>query len=141
MVVLDREACLRRLGEHGVGRVAVTVGALPAIFPVNYVVADGDIVFRTTAGTKLAAATRNSVVAFEVDGFDGFSHTGWSVMIVGPSREVTDPDELARAEHLPLKRWARGGGPESMVRLQGRLISGRELTQVAPEPEDGSGGD
>src|SRR5690348_7800071 len=94
--ILSTAECLRRLGRGGVGRVAVTVKALPAIFPVNYAALDGDIVFRSASGSKLDAATDHTVVAFEVDQNDRMSHTGWSVLVVGCAHVVTDPDELAQ---------------------------------------------
>lgn len=127
MATLSREACLGHLGRTGVGRVAVSVGALPAIFPVNYAMRGEDVVFRTTPGTKLAAAVRNTVIAFEVDDADRMSHTGWSVLVVGPSREITDPNELAETNRLPLRRWARTGGPESTVCIRADVVTGREL--------------
>jgi uncharacterized protein len=130
MMILSREACLRHLGRTGVGRVAVTVGALPAIFPINYAMRGEEVVFRTAPGSKLAAAVRDAVVAFEVDYSDRMSHTGWSVMVVGPSREVTDPTELAGTDTLPLMRWARAGGPEFTVCIRGDLMSGRELVNA-----------
>jgi uncharacterized protein len=133
MVVLDRADCLRRLGDSGVGRVAVTVAALPAIFPINYAVLNGDIMFRTSPGTKLAAAMHNSVVAFEVDDLDRHSRGGWSVVVVGRSREVTDPADIAAAKRLPLTRWGRLGGAESVVRLRADLVSGRELAGNAED--------
>lgn len=130
MRVIRREECLRRLGHGGVGRIAVTVGALPAIFPVNYALMDDDVVFRTTPGTKLSLASRSAVVAFEVDEVDPVYHEGWSVMVVGRTEEITEPADLVRAERLPLARWARTGGPESFVRIRSELITGRELVQV-----------
>ena len=127
---MRREDCLRRLSRGGVGRVAVTIGALPAIFPINYALLDDDVVFRTTPGTKLSSASRHAVVAFEVDEVDQLYHEGWSVMVVGRSEEITDPEDLARAGRLPLARWARTGGPESFVRIRSELISGRQLIQI-----------
>jgi len=98
--------------------VAVSVGALPAIFPVNYATLDGDVVFRSGPGTKLTAAARGSVVAFEVDEADRFAHTGWSVMVVGPAHQLTDPHDRAVACRLPLASWepaweARSSNPWS----------------------------
>jgi nitroimidazol reductase NimA-like FMN-containing flavoprotein (pyridoxamine 5'-phosphate oxidase superfamily) len=127
LVALDELECRRRLAKGGLGRTGVCVGALPAIFPVNYAVLDGDIVFRTGPGTKLDAAVAGVVVAFEVDHFDPLSHTGWSVMVVGVARRITDPDERARAEHLPLASWAEGAR-DAFVRLESSRVTGRELT-------------
>ena len=127
LVELNRDDCLRRLGRAGVGRVAVSVGALPAIFPVNYAMLDSDIVFRTGPGTKLDAALVGSVVAFEIDHSDAMSHTGWSVLVVGKARPITDPVTLARAASLPLTPWA-DGQRDTFVRIETAVISGRQLT-------------
>lgn len=139
MRVLSRAECLAHLGCHGLGRLAVTVGALPAIFPINYAVADGNLYFRTAPGTKLSVASRNSIVAFEVDGVDRFEHAGWSVLAVGPASEVTHPAELDELATLPLRRWI-AGGPETLVRIHLELVSGRAITHLAvagPPHDDG----
>jgi nitroimidazol reductase NimA-like FMN-containing flavoprotein (pyridoxamine 5'-phosphate oxidase superfamily) len=131
MTDLDQEQCRRRLAGGGIGRAGVTVGALPAIFPINYVMLDGDIVFRTGPGTKLEAAVRGSVIAFEIDHIDPFCHTGWSVLVVGTARPITDPEEQARAEHLPLTPWA-DGHRDTFVRLEPTRVTGRLLTTESP---------
>jgi nitroimidazol reductase NimA-like FMN-containing flavoprotein (pyridoxamine 5'-phosphate oxidase superfamily) len=125
--VLSTTECFLRLGRGGIGRVAVTMKALPAIFPVNYAVLDGDIVFRSSSGSKLNAATNCAVVAFEVDHNDRMSHTGWSVLVVGRAHIVTDPDEHTLMIGLSLTPWAEGPDDE-YVRIVTSVISGRELT-------------
>lgn len=60
------------LREAVVGRLAVLLDAQPDIFPINYLVDHGSIVFRTAEGTKLLAAV-NRKVAFEVDSYDQVS--------------------------------------------------------------------
>ena len=86
----DEARELLRIGE--VGRVGVTIGALPAIFPVNYRVIDGAIVFRTSPGSKMSAAAVGAVVAFEVDDYQLADRSGWSVLAVGTAEVVHDPD-------------------------------------------------
>jgi uncharacterized protein len=107
--VLSRDECLRLLGTAGLGRVAVTTAALPTILPVNFRFDGRQILIRTGRGTKLDAATRNAVVAFEVDEVEPATREGWSVVVTGVARELTDPDggEPPRGGHLD-----RGGlGP------------------------------
>lgn len=128
---LDAEECRRRLGDRGVGRVAVSMGALPAILPVNYAVMDGDVVFRTGPGSKLDAAVSGAVVAFEVDRIEIVPHGGWSVLVVGVARPISDPDDLARAERLPLVPWA-DSQRDTFVRIESARITGRELTVHPP---------
>ena len=125
--VLDREASLALMGEEGIGRVLVTLEALPAAFPVNFALLDGDVVFRTGVGTKLQAALRNAVVGFEVDDFDKVDHTGWSVLVTGHAEEIEDPSELARAEALPLRPWLPSN-PSRYVRVHSQLVTGRRMS-------------
>ena len=128
--LLDEEECLRLLSGATIGRVAVTIGALPAIFPVNFTMSSGAVVFRTGEGTKLAAATDHAVVAFEADGWDALEHDGWSVLAVGQARVVTDPAEVDALRRLPLAPWA-GGARNNFVRMPIEFLSGRRITHTA----------
>lgn len=127
--VLQRDECLRLLAASGFGRVALHSGALPIVLPVNYALGNHGIVFRTARGTKLEAATSNAVVAFEVDEIDESRHAGWSVLVTGVAREITDPAELDDVRSLPLDRWAPVGA-ERYVGISIELISGRRTTDT-----------
>jgi nitroimidazol reductase NimA-like FMN-containing flavoprotein (pyridoxamine 5'-phosphate oxidase superfamily) len=119
--------CLMLLDLAYVGRVGVSVHALPVVLPVNYVMHEGDVVFRVSAGTKLAAATAGAVVAFEVDHHDPHGTTGWSVLLQGRAEEIDDPAELAWARELPLHSWALDGAADHYVRLHPTMVSGRRF--------------
>ena len=109
-----------------VGRVGITMGALPAIFPVNYRVIDGAIVFRTSPGSKLSAAAEGAVVAFEVDDHQLADRSGWSVLAVGRAAVVDDPDMAARSTKAHLTPFA--DGPRTvMVTIEPTLLTGRRL--------------
>ena len=108
------------------GRVAVTVGGIPAVFPVNYHFVDGAIHFRTGEGIKLAAATRHAVVAFQVDDIDRVYHAGWSVLAVGTAEELKESVDLTWAVELPLRAWAPGVR-EHFVRILPDFVSGRRI--------------
>lgn len=124
--MLSREESLALLASAPVGRIAFTTRALPAIQPVNFVLDGESVVFRTGVGSSLAAAARESIVAFEADAFDEPSETGWSVTIVGRCRWVEDPDELAYLATLPLDPWA-SDCRDHYVRISADLVSGRRL--------------
>ena len=134
--VLSRAECLRLLAESRVGRVVVTDRALPAAFPVNFALLDGDVVFMTTAGSKLEAAEGEEVMAFEADDIDPVHHSGWSVLIQGLARVISDPDELAHARALRLEPWAPGAQFQ-FVRIRAELVSGRRLLPQAAAVRDG----
>ena len=124
--ILTPEQCHDLLRRSVVGRVAVTIAALPAIFPVNYAVFEGDIIFLTGDGTKLQAAVDRAVVAFQVDHFDESLGSGWSVMAVGLAEEITDPDEAAAVRRLGLKPFA-AGDRSHFVRIRPEFVSGRRI--------------
>ena len=106
LTVLSEADCWDRLRSEEVGRVAVTVGTAPDIFPVNYRVHRDEIVIRTEAGTKLVSAVLMPAVAFEIDGIDHDRHEGWSVVVKGRGREPTHLDELVALDDLGLEPWA-----------------------------------
>jgi nitroimidazol reductase NimA-like FMN-containing flavoprotein (pyridoxamine 5'-phosphate oxidase superfamily) len=126
LTVLSRGQCLRLLRRSRIGRVVVSVGALPAAFPVNFGLLDDDIVFRTSVGTKLSAAVDGAVVGFEVDRIDPVFEAGWSVLIQGTSSLITDPDELEAARRLHLRPSAPGER-RHYVRIQSEFVSGRRF--------------
>ena len=130
--ILDREECLRLLDGATLGRVAVNAAALPSVLPVNFRLAGERIVFRTGAGTKLAAATRNAVVAFEVDDIDPVQHTGWSVLVTGVARPVVDTDDLTHLNELGIARWAAGGDGH-VVEVSLEIVSGRRIPPGLPQ--------
>ncbi len=130
--VLSDEEC-RRLLEGGViGRVGVTVSAIPEVLPVNYKLLDGDIVFRTGRGTKLHAATSDAPIAFEIDESDPVTLSGWSVLVVGLTEEVTDPEEIARALAILPDGWVPHEH-EHVIRLTPARVSGRRIIRDATE--------
>jgi nitroimidazol reductase NimA-like FMN-containing flavoprotein (pyridoxamine 5'-phosphate oxidase superfamily) len=129
LVELDEAECLRLLAGHEIGRVVFTEAALPAAQPVTYLLDEEEIVFRTAGGSRLAAATRNAVVAFQVDRIDPDTRTGWTVLGVGQAYEVVVPERLADlAERIPAP-WARQSTAHTIaVPLQ--RLSGRRLLAV-----------
>jgi nitroimidazol reductase NimA-like FMN-containing flavoprotein (pyridoxamine 5'-phosphate oxidase superfamily) len=103
---------------------------MPAAHPVNYLLDDEEIVFRTGDGAKLAAAARGAVVGFQVDEIDVERRSGWSVLGVGEAYEIHDLARLAALiDRLPTP-WAadRVGHCISipLQRLTGRWLSAPE---------------
>jgi uncharacterized protein len=123
---LSRDECLRLMASVPVGRVIYTRRALPAVELVNFALDHGDIVLRTDRGGKLAAAARGAVVAFEADFLDHTHRAGWSVTAIGPSREITDPAEIARLQTIGLSSWAPGER-EYFIRISPVIMNGRRL--------------
>ncbi|MCW2497618.1 pyridoxamine 5'-phosphate oxidase family protein [Jatrophihabitans sp.] len=128
---LTPSACWSLLRGAQVGRLAACVGRRPEIFPVNYVVDGGSIVFRTGDGSKLRAITTAPDIAFEVDGYDADAGDAWSVVAHGRAADLPD-SEIAEALALPLFPW-HGGPKHRLIRIEPYLISGRRFI-IAPSP-------
>jgi uncharacterized protein len=128
--LLTDDQARQLLAGGEVGRVGITIGSLPAIFPVNYRLIDGAVVFRTAPGSKMSAATEGAVVAFEVDDYQLADRSGWSVLLVGRA-EVVDDDEVAvkvaAARLEPLVDSPR----TVIVRIAPTFVSGRRLVHRA----------
>jgi len=125
---LSREECLALLASCSVGRVGLSIDALPVILPVNYVLDGERIVFRTGRGTKLTAAIRNAVVCFEVDRIDEECRAGWSVLVTGTATELVGPEAEAAAR-LHLTQWSRRPA-EHLVATSMDLVTGRRVGPV-----------
>jgi hypothetical protein len=132
-VHLSESECWAHLRSCEVGRLAVAVGGRPEIFPVNYVVDHGTVVFRTAEGTKLAALTVSPSVAFEVDGrVAGDTDEAWSVVVKGRTEELRRLDELVAADGLPLFPW-HAAPKGRIVRVVPDEVTGRRFPVSRPE--------
>ena len=128
--ILERADCLLLLTTVPVGRVAVTVDALPVILPVNFSVSSaGEIVFATKYGQKMRGALDNAVIAFEADAFDPVTKAGWSVLVQDRAQILT-LENAAQYQHLEFERWA-GGDATCYVVIGTALMSGRRITPAA----------
>jgi len=125
---LTPDDCLQLLKTVPVGRVGVTIDALPVVLPLNFVVNDETIVFPTVPGTKLDAATAGMVVALEADNYGTSTEPwGWSVLVRGVAEEITDPTELRSVRSLPLASWAFDGSADRYMKIQPTIVSGRRI--------------
>lgn len=124
--VLTRAECRRLLAGAAVGRVAFVECGVPLIVPVNFALLGEDIVVRTGTGAKLRAAAGGSLFSFESDGVDESTETGWSVVVSGPGEELCRPDDIARAEALGLRSWARDVRGR-FIRIRADTVHGRRL--------------
>lgn len=129
--VLDAVECRRLLATGTLGRVLLSVNALPAAFPVNYRLRGDTIVFRTGPGTKLSRAQDVTVVGFEVDHVDAASGTGWSVLVIGAASTVRDRNEIAILEQLRIPSLAGDRLPH-FVQISVETISGRRIPASTP---------
>lgn len=129
--VLSDDECWALLVEKDFGRLAVSIGDQPEIFPINYTTVEGGVLLRTAEGTKLFGVTVNNRVAFEIDDYG--STDGWSVVIKGRARALESEAEIAEAEEASLVPWIPTV-KRHFVKIEADEISGRRVT-FGPEPE------
>jgi nitroimidazol reductase NimA-like FMN-containing flavoprotein (pyridoxamine 5'-phosphate oxidase superfamily) len=126
--VIDEVECRHLLGTEHVGRLVFLDHDGPAALPVIYSLAGDEIVFRSQPGSKVNAL-HGQDIGFEVDVIDAESHSGWSVLARGSSREVPldDLPELLARFHgdVPLP-WKKGVHA-IWVAITPRVLTGRRL--------------
>jgi nitroimidazol reductase NimA-like FMN-containing flavoprotein (pyridoxamine 5'-phosphate oxidase superfamily) len=127
--VLARARCLELLRTRRIGRLGLSMGALPVVHPVNFAVDDDRVLIRTGIGSKLSAALRGAVVCLEVDDIDDTGTTGWSVLVTGRAEELVGADAERAAEALgDGSSWAG----DHYVGIHIELVSGRRRDAVSP---------
>lgn len=124
--ILSVENCWDRLNAEQFGRLAVSVAGRPDIYPVNYIVHDQRLVFRTAEGTKLASMAINTAVAFEIDGYEAETNTAWSVVLHGHARLVQHGAEAEALESLPLFPW-NTSPKHRLVQVEPVEVTGRSF--------------
>lgn len=121
--VIDTEECWQLIAGAPVGRIAFVEAGDPMILPVNHAVVGRRVVFRTARGVALQQALNDRPVAFEVDGFDAASRTGWSVLVRGLATLAPDLEE----EPVHLVPWADAIERDDWVGIVVEEISGRRI--------------
>lgn len=126
--VLERQTCFNLMATRDIGRVAFTIegDAAPTVLPLNYVLVNDTIVFRSTlAGTIMRYARGHA--AFQVDHFDEERREGWSVLASGRCRWVRDSGELERIPRGRLPQpWAEGPR-DQVLKITPNRVTGRQI--------------
>ncbi len=130
---LSDEESLELLATKTFGRLVVRRKDDMDLFPLNYLVHEGEIYFRTAEGSKLFSLTLNNDVLFEADNVDGDSQEAWSVVVKGTARTLTSNAEIEAADQLPLKPWLPTLKYNYVV-VSPNEISGRKF-HLGEEPE------
>jgi uncharacterized protein len=129
--ILPFDRCLQLLSSVPVGRVSFFADGEIVVLPVNHVMDGQDPVFRTARGSKLSAAEGQHLVAFEADGYDERSQTGWSVLVNGRAHAIYEETEIRRLSCLGLRPWVSAEDRPFWIRIRPTSISGRRT----PDPD------
>lgn len=124
--ILPFGMCLKLLAAVPVGRVSFFADGEIMVLPVNHVVDDQDVVFRTARGSKLSAAEGNDPVAFEADEYDAQARSGWSVLVHGRAEPVYDAAEIRRLSRLGVHPWVDTVDRPFWIRIRPVSVTGRQ---------------
>lgn len=130
-VELGEAECWRLLSAAEIGRLALAPAGEVDVFPINFVVADRAIYFRTAPGSKLLGLSVNPDVALEIDSWDDAS--AYSIVVKGVAERLESQTEIDEADRLPLAPWL----PTlkyRWVRINPTTVSGRSFVRGA-EPQ------
>jgi uncharacterized protein len=133
--ILPFDRCLELLAAVPVGRVSFLADGEIVVLPVNYVVDGQDPIFCTARGSKLSAAEGQNLVAFEADGYDERTKSGWSVLVNGRAQAVYEDAEIQRLSRLGLHPWVTAAERPFWIRIRPTAINGRQT----PEPGEQAG--
>lgn len=128
--LLATSTCLELLRTKRLGRLGLSMGALPVVHPVNFAADVDRLYIRTGLGSKLSAALRGAVVCLEVDDIDDTGTEGWSVLVTGRAEELVGAD-AERAAHLLGDGSSWAGNHYVGIRIE--LVSGRRRDAVRAE--------
>lgn len=126
LLTIDPDDCRRLVAGDTVGRVSwVSAHRGLQVLPVNYVLDEDRIVFRTDPSSTLAELTEPVEVVFQVDDIDRLTATGWSVVARGRTAAASSSDTIAEP-----RPWAPGRRDLTIVivveSLTGRVVSAAE---------------
>jgi hypothetical protein len=88
--LIPEPECWELLASTSVGRIALSIGALPAILPVQYYL-DGQTLAVCLGHRSLPERALNAVVAFAADAIDPQTRSGWSIQVQGRSATARQP--------------------------------------------------
>jgi nitroimidazol reductase NimA-like FMN-containing flavoprotein (pyridoxamine 5'-phosphate oxidase superfamily) len=131
---LTRTRALDLLSSVRIGRLVFIHHAMPAIRPVNHLVEGESIIVRATSGAAItSSAGRNAaVVAYEADVIDPETHLGWSVIVTGTARLLTD-EQAAERYRARLRPWITGA-VEDVIVISADVVTGYQLVASEPNP-------
>ncbi len=126
-IELSQADCATLIRAGVVGRLALSTPSGPHVIPINYSVVDDAIIVRTSPYSLLGTYGRDSVLAFEIDHFEGEYQRGWSVVARGRAEFVTDAAELDHIRTVQKPHPWAAGTRAMYLRIRWDELSGRRL--------------
>ena len=114
---ISAERCWALLRSGWLGRVSLSLNALPTILPVEYCVTGNELCVCLGHYDVPKRSVANAVIGFATDGINETTHQGWTVHVHGISRlAVTDVPTCGTHQH------------GQIVHLAPDIIHGQTLT-------------
>lgn len=116
--------CWDLLRQASLGRVVFSMRAMPAIRLVSHLIDGRTIIIRSRLAAAIAGSAPGDgvVVCYEADDIDPVRHTGWSVVVTGMARLVTDPAAAGRYRRA-LEPWT-GRTADQVIAITPGTITG-----------------
>ena len=127
LTTLDEDECWELLASVPVSRVGLRAGDRIDVLPVNHTVIDRRVAWLSASGTKLGAAAAEQPVGLEADQLDATGHRGWSVLVHGTARIVTDEELRERLWAAEVTPWVAPDQRTIWVEVADPTISGRRV--------------
>jgi nitroimidazol reductase NimA-like FMN-containing flavoprotein (pyridoxamine 5'-phosphate oxidase superfamily) len=125
---LNEAECHDRLATATVGRVSVTIRALPIIVPVSYGYLGGSVILSMANGPAQRAVALGHVIALGVDNAN-LDEAQWAILIIGQATAITDPTARTEYQRLGLTAHADSATAAShYLQLRPDIISGYRTT-------------
>jgi len=128
LVDLSTEQCWEQLRNATVGRIAWSTVRGPVVLPVSFGIEVHAVHIRTRGCSEMVRKVDAERVAFEVDGLDEQTHTGWSVLARGLA-EV----RYGGSTGPGVQPWPAGSRSTTVV-ISIDDISGRRIGPEGPGP-------
>lgn len=128
LVTLDADECWELLASVPVARVGIHVGERIDVLPVNHTVIDRRVAWLSGAGTKLGAAAAEESIVLEADAVDETGRRGWSVVVHGTARIVTDEDRKQQLFDAEVTPWVAPDQRTIWVEVADATITGRRVS-------------
>jgi len=130
VTLLSVPECWALLRQTAVGRISVNGVDDIEVFPVNFLVDGGSVVFRTAPGTKLAMIEDGTRGTFEADEVADDGGLVWCVVLKSPVRPISGHDAIVATFGMDVATWREDAAP-IYVRMRPDLISGRRFSAAA----------
>ena len=125
----DDHQCLDLLRRSQIGRVGLSLGAVPAIVPVRYEMHPDGIVVASSID-QVAKAMERAIVALQCDGFDEDERKRWTVLAVGPTERVDSEEAAAMAGGFRMTAQDAFWSASHFFSLRPEVFSGRWLELI-----------